>query len=198
MVQKPHQRRDWGEPSALLFALALSIALPQRYTLGGPKVMTLLAVILGLCCAASIGITLFGSRRAARTIMTVSSAILAISLILSMCRVLNLVVYHAKDIVGERLLESALMIWVSNVITFAVIYRWIGEDEFQFPRAEGVEAPRRVFLDYLFLSFTTATAFSPTDTAPLSTRARMYMMCEASVSLLTLAIAAARAVNILS
>ncbi|MGB6985140.1 MAG: hypothetical protein WBD74_04090, partial [Candidatus Aquilonibacter sp.] len=54
------------------------------------------------------------------------------------------------------------------------------------------------FLDYLFLGFSTATAFSPTDTLPLTTRARMLMMVEAAASLMTIAITAARAVNILS
>jgi hypothetical protein len=49
----------------------------------------------------------------------------------------------------------------------------------------------------LFLSFTTATAFSPTDTPPLTTRARMFMMGESAISLMTIAIAAARAVNML-
>jgi hypothetical protein len=54
------------------------------------------------------------------------------------------------------------------------------------------------FVDYLFLSFTNATAFSPTDTLPLSARAKLLMMAEAGISLLTLALVAARAVNILA
>jgi hypothetical protein len=51
--------------------------------------------------------------------------------------------------------------------------------------------------DYLFLSFSTATAFSTTEVAPFTTRAKMFMMAEATVSLMTLALVAARAVNIL-
>jgi hypothetical protein len=54
------------------------------------------------------------------------------------------------------------------------------------------------FIEYLFLSLTNATAFSPTDTLPLSQRAKLLMMIEASISLLTVALVAARAVNILS
>lgn len=53
------------------------------------------------------------------------------------------------------------------------------------------------FIDYLYLSFTNATAFSPTDTMPLTPRAKLLMMVESAVSLLTLALVAARAVNIL-
>ena len=54
------------------------------------------------------------------------------------------------------------------------------------------------FVDYLYLAFTNATALSPADTMPLSHRAKLLMMAEAVVSLLTIAIVAARAVNILT
>jgi uncharacterized membrane protein len=54
------------------------------------------------------------------------------------------------------------------------------------------------FVDYLFLSFCTSTAFSPTDTMPLTARMKLLMMLESIVSLLTLALVAARAVNILA
>jgi hypothetical protein len=54
------------------------------------------------------------------------------------------------------------------------------------------------FVDYLFLSYTNATAFSPTDTLPLTARAKLLMMIQSAISLLTIALVAARAVNILS
>ena len=53
------------------------------------------------------------------------------------------------------------------------------------------------FVDYLYLAFTNATALSPADTLPLTGRAKLLMMLEACISLLTIAIVAARAVNIL-
>jgi hypothetical protein len=56
---------------------------------------------------------------------------------------------------------------------------------------------RPSFLDYLFVAFTAATAFSPTDTMPLSHRAKLLFVLAASVSLLTIAVVAARAVNVL-
>ena len=56
---------------------------------------------------------------------------------------------------------------------------------------------RPAFADYLFVAFTNAAAFSPTDTLPLTGRAKMLMMTQAFVSLLTVAIVASRAVNIL-
>jgi hypothetical protein len=54
------------------------------------------------------------------------------------------------------------------------------------------------FIDYLFLAFTNATAFSPADTFPLTSRAKLLMMAEAAISLCTIAIVASRAVGILS
>ncbi len=56
-------------------------------------------------------------------------------------------------------------------------------------------APR--FIDYLYTSFTNATAFSPTDTMPLTPSAKLLMMVESLASLLTVALVIARAVNIL-
>ena len=55
---------------------------------------------------------------------------------------------------------------------------------------------RPLFLDYLFLAYCTATAFSPTDVLPLTRRAKMLMMLESAISLLTIVIVAARAVSV--
>ena len=52
------------------------------------------------------------------------------------------------------------------------------------------------FVDYLYVSFTNATAFSPTDTMPLSRWAKLLMLTQSAVSLITVALVVARAVNI--
>lgn len=117
---------------------------------------------------------------------------------------------------GRALLLDALNIWATNVVVFSLWY-WqldrggpsIGRDdhvgafEFIFPQMtlppDTVGADRKPgYVDYLFLSFNTSTAFSPTDTMPLTARMKLLMMLEAYVSLLTLALVAARAVNILA
>ena len=56
---------------------------------------------------------------------------------------------------------------------------------------------RPVYVDYLFLAFWTATAFSPTDALPLTPRAKLLMMAESSISLSTIIVVASRAINIL-
>ncbi|OJX82339.1 hypothetical protein [Mesorhizobium sp. 65-26] len=116
---------------------------------------------------------------------------------------------------GTTLLVDALNIWVTNVIVFALWF-WStdrggpptcglvkrAEADFLFPQMSLNDRDMRGwlpgFVDYLFLAFTNATAFSPTDTMPLTPRAKLLMMAEAMISLLTIALVAARAVNILT
>lgn len=117
---------------------------------------------------------------------------------------------------GEALLLDALNIWTTNVIVFALWFWSIDrggpasrgliaspKSDFLYPQMtlpDGAAAPSWSpgFVDYLYLSFTNATAFSPTDTMPLTPRAKLLMMAESAISLLTIALVAARAVNILA
>jgi uncharacterized membrane protein len=125
------------------------------------------------------------------------------------------------ELVGGRagenagpLLSTGAAIWLTNIIAFALWY-W------QFDRggpAARAHARRRIpdflfvqmqspevahpdwepaFVDYLYLSFTNATAFSPTDVMPLSRWAKLTMLVQSLVSLVTVALVIARAVNIL-
>ncbi|KQS71486.1 hypothetical protein ASG32_29030 [Methylobacterium sp. Leaf361] len=117
---------------------------------------------------------------------------------------------------GPTLLIDALNIWGTNVIIFALWF-WttdrggaalrghpsVRDPDFLFPQMTLGSAEAQApfvpgFVDYLFLAFTNATAFSPTDTLPLTPRAKLLMMAEALISLLTVALVAARAVNILA
>ena len=118
---------------------------------------------------------------------------------------------------GRTLLLDAVNIWVTNVVIFALWF-WnidrsgpaarglLPEDkaDFLFPQYQIVAgSPRREpwipgFIDYLFLAFTNATAFSPADTFPLTVRAKLLMMAESAISLITIALVASRAVGILS
>ena len=112
------------------------------------------------------------------------------------------------------LLFNGGAVWLTNVIVFALWY-WEADrggpaaranarheyPDFLFAQMTAPEmAPRDWeprFLDYLYLSFTNATAFSPTDTLPLSRWAKLTMMAQSAVSLVTVALVIARAVNIL-
>jgi hypothetical protein len=117
------------------------------------------------------------------------------------------------------LLRSSAVLWVSNILVFASWYWRLdaggpnardrravhGEGSFLFPQmtldASDPDSPANGwspgFIDYLFLAFNTSTAFSPTDVPVLSRWAKLLMMLQACISLATIALLAARAVNIL-
>jgi len=116
---------------------------------------------------------------------------------------------------APTLLQDAALLWVINVATFAVWYWEINgggpaqrrreghvSEDFLFPQMnlDGKSARdwSPGFLDYLFLAFNTSTAFSPTDTAFLSQRAKVLMMVQALLSLLILAVLVSRAINALA
>ncbi len=113
------------------------------------------------------------------------------------------------------LLQDAALLWVINLVTFAVWYWEIDgggpaqrsrdghtSDDFLFPQMNIEDKTARDwslgFLDYLFLAFNTSTAFSPTDTAFLSQRTKVLMMVQALLSLLVLAVLVSRAINTLA
>src|SRR6516164_7674503 len=122
---------------------------------------------------------------------------------------------HAAN--GKTLLLDATNIWATNVVILALWFwsldrggpaRGIiseAKSDFLFTQQQAGVVDREQFkdwspgfIDYLFLAFTNATAFSPADTFPLTTRAKLLMMAEAAISLCTIAIVASRAVGILS
>ena len=123
---------------------------------------------------------------------------------------------HGGKAEGHQLILSSIFVWLTNVTIFGLWFWELdrggpgartapnSEDppEFLFPQMQNPNLVpkgwRPVFFDYLYVSLTNATAFSPTDTMPLSIRAKALMAVQAVASLLTVALVAARAVNILS
>jgi hypothetical protein len=119
---------------------------------------------------------------------------------------------HAES--PSALTRSAILLWISNVLVFASWYwrldgggpnirdglRGHRADAFLFPQLQGAVPQanwRPGFVDYLFLAFTASTAFSPTDTPVLSRWAKVAMICQATVSFVTVAGLVARAVSLL-
>ena len=115
---------------------------------------------------------------------------------------------------APTLLRAAVHMWVVNVLLFALWYWQLdgggpvdrpacepGGWDFLFPQqADSVllqSGWRPLFLDYLYVSFTNASAFSPTDTMPLSRWAKMLMLAQSAISLSLAVMVVARAVNIL-
>jgi hypothetical protein len=110
-----------------------------------------------------------------------------------------------------ELLASGAVVWLGNNLSFALLY-WLIDSggpiartrqpdpvDFAFTQHMSPElAPpgwRPVFLDYLHLGFTNATAFSPTDVMPLTHRAKYVMLVQSTVALALFGLIVARAVN---
>lgn len=127
-----------------------------------------------------------------------------------------LVTTGTDELGGGQLLVTAASIWIGNVIVFGLVY-WDLDDggpyeraqprherkrpDFQFPQDEHPELAadewRPRVWDYLFVSLTSGTAFSPTDTMPLTSKAKALVAVESVVSLVLVVLVTARAVNVL-
>ena len=125
----------------------------------------------------------------------------------------DMVIVHPK-LSGLTLLTTSVWVWTTNVLIFALIYWQIdrggpsgratgrhGRADFTFPRGDpgdGVpEDWQPIFADYLALAFNTSAAFTPTDVLPLTPRAKMLMIVQGVVALVTVITVGARAINIL-
>ena len=146
------------------------------------------------------------------------SGILTLGLVLSLTLLIEALPAHKES--PESLLLSAASLWITNILVFALWYWRLdaggphqrdkrpghSEGAFLFPqmtmnqdalREAGQENWSPNFVDYLFLAFNTNTAFSPTDVPVLARWAKLLMMLQSLLSLLIIALLAARAVNIL-
>lgn len=205
----------WPALIALLAIGALYYALPSALTVGPDWLV--LALLIVLVTPAIIS-NRQGYRRMSRFFGYAASAVVTISLIASLGLLVARLPSH-KDSPAQLLREAAAL-WVCNVLVFACWYWRLDaggpyqrelrnshtDGAFLFPqmmldpelrREMGEENWSPGFVDYLFLAFNTSTAFSPTDVPVLSRWAKVLMMVQASISLATIALLAARAVNIL-
>jgi hypothetical protein len=209
VAAKPESR--WAARAAVIVAIVLYIRLPGRYTVGPMWLIPALeiAILVALFAATPLGMT-----RWARSWAILLIGILSAANFWSLILLVRMLAYHGRQVPGHELLNSSINIWVTNVIVFALWYWELdrgGPDErlraqheppdFLFPQmlTPGAAPPNWSprFLDYLYVAFTNATAFSPTDTLPLTRWAKVLMMIESLVSILAVTLVAARAVNIL-
>jgi len=210
---------------AVLVAVLLYAALPQRLTVGPAWVVPALAAVL-LVPLVALAPTKLSTGRLTRALSIALIAVLNIFNVCSIVLLINdLVNSHARNhgLSAQELLEYGGFVWITNVIVFALWFWELDGDgpfdrdqypsacatpsiDFLFPqmsvdptRVTGIQKNwRPLFLDYLYLSFTNALAVSPTDTLPLTRTAKMLMLAESLISFVTVALILARSVNILS
>lgn len=196
----------WPGAVALL-AVALAYAEESGNLTVGPRGL-LPALVTALLVPILIA-HLRGRHHAARLLALTVTAVVSGSVAAS--AVLLITTLPGRGVAAPVLLRDAALIWLTNVLVFAVWYWEVDgggparrridshhSEDFLFPQLASDNrdwSPR--FIDYLFLAFNTSTAFSPTDTAVLSHRAKLMMMAQATISLVVIAVIAARAVNVL-
>jgi len=210
---KPRSDSRWPAVAALFASAGLYYALPERLT-AGPR-WELFPIIGVLLIPATL------AKRAGRTKLN-STLGLILSGVITLAMISSLGVLIAglpqKRESPRELLQAALALWLSNVLVFASWYWRLDagglhlrekrtshtEGDFLFPQmvlpqsmSGMVQGWKPGFVDYLFLAFNTSTAFSPTDVPVLSRWAKVLMMTQSVISLGTVVILAARAVNIL-
>jgi uncharacterized membrane protein len=198
---------------AVTLIVGLQLAIPERLSFP-PKLL-----LPGLEILLFAVLTFLNPKRISRETPLVRTAGLLLVLVASLATawsaghlVYDLATGHGGTN-AMRLLVTGGEIWLTNVIVFSLWY-WefdrggpaaranarVKHPDFLFTQMTAPELVNRdwepAFVDYLYLSFTNATAFSPTDTLPLSRWAKLTMMFQSAISLVTVALVVARAVNI--
>lgn len=206
-------------------AIALYLALPQRLLVAPRYVLPALELLLLIPLIAFNPKRLTRQTRATRVLSLTLVLVIAASNLLALALLVHdLLSSDVKD--GKSLLMAALQVWLTNVIVFGLAYWELDRGgpvsrtqapraelplaDFRFAQDENGSAVEEVaagasteadwvptLVDYLYVSVTNSTAFSPTDTMPLSSRAKLLMSVESIAALLTSLLVIARAVSVL-
>jgi hypothetical protein len=209
-----HGDPNWPAQLSVAVAIALGVGMTEKVTIGPrwllPAVEAVLLVALVVVMPTRSTAHSTGRRRFGLAVVGFVSLANVASLALLVHYLVN-----GGRAGGRQLIFSGAALWATNVLLFAVWYwemdrggpvqRFLHPDalpDFQYPQMENPGlAPtgwRPGFLDYLYTSLTNATAFSPTDTMPLTQTAKIVMAVQSVSALLTVGLVVARAVNILA
>jgi hypothetical protein len=214
-VPTPPIEPRWPVVLVLLMVVGLLTVLPNRYHYFPIWVLYLFVMVI-----ITLMVMARWTRGGRRWLQVERAVILLFCLVMgganlsSLVDLIRLMVTGSKAMEGLYLLTSSIGLWVTNVLLFSLLYWQIDlggpearlhhrsrQPDWLFPQAslpeDMISDWHPTFVDYLFLSFTTATAFSPTDTLPLTPRAKLLIMAESILSLVNIAAVAARAINVL-
>ena len=206
----------WPALVALLSVGGLFAALPSSLLVGGPR--WLLLAIVAVLLVPTAASHRKGAHSANQVLGYLLNGVVTLALICSLVLLIKALPAHLET--PQQLLRSAAALWMANILVFASWYWRLdgggphereltpghSDGAFLFPQmtmdpaakiAAGEEEWSPNFIDYLFLAFNTSTAFSPTDVPVLTRWAKILMMIQSMISLLVIALLAARAVNIL-
>lgn len=215
----------WPAAIALIVALALYATLPSSFFPPLRYVVVAIGVVLLIPLFAVNPVRLHRETRLSRWVSVGQTLLLLLANQVALVQlVIELITAGKSD--GPTLLLAALQVWVTNVIVFALLYWELDRGgpvsrtqekranlpvaDFRFPQDEDHDAVSEVaarssvklnwtasFVDYLYFSASNSMAFSPTDSMPLSHRAKLLMLAESFAGFVILALVIARAVSLL-
>lgn len=206
----PITRRELGYAQlTILSAIVLQLTLTESLRFGPRYLVAGLELLLVFAVGFTGPRRHTGSAKAHRSL-----SVLLISLVslanAGQLALLTKALINGTHLPGKTLLSGALAIFLTNIIMFGLWYWELdspglsgkhknkSNENFLFPQfTNGPSTWKPNFVDYLYVSLTNGTAFSPTDTLPITHRAKSLMSVQALISLLTVVLVTARAVNIL-
>jgi|SRR6516162_7777020 hypothetical protein len=204
----------WPIVLAIIVAFALSL-LPGRVRAFPPWMVLLLT---GVLIAPMAGLWLSSAKQRwlqIEGIITMLFVVLGVvGMVFDLKDLFVKMVTPPNGITGIQLLNSSISLWASNLLVFSVAYWRVdrggsvaranqkpGAPDWLFPREgaddESLPPWRPTFVDYLFLAFCTAAAFTPAEAMPMTTRAKLLMMAEGFIALITVLAIASRAIGLL-
>ena len=219
MNEQPQATRfepRWPAAVTILAVVALHVMTPGRIRLLPMWIVCAIGLAV-LIPMVAVGLTAANARwlRVERTVTLTFLAVVAVANTASLVNLIDVLLNRSAGLSGQSLLASSAAVWVTNVLLFSMLY-WQADrggpdaradkadtgQDWLFPQesapAETVPSGwRPTFIDYLYLGFSTATAFSTTDVIPLTSRAKSLMMLESALSLTSTVVVASRAINIL-
>jgi hypothetical protein len=205
----------WPPVITVLFFIALNVAvrvwLPQEGVLRVPWLAPAIEGVLVIVLLTSDPSSPEERRRLRHLALVLVGLLVLASLWATALLIDDLIEGKGNTNRPADLLASGGLVWLGNNLTFALLY-WLMDGggpiarsrrtvpvDFAFTQHMSPElaAPgwRPVFLDYLHLGFTNATAFSPTDVMPLTHRAKFAMLVQSTIALALFGLVVARAVN---
>jgi uncharacterized membrane protein len=222
-IQRHHTESRWPATIATLAAVGLYAALPDGFLVGPRFVIPGLELLMLAAVIAVNPLRMTRQNRRSRALTLALTALILVTNLIALVALLRTLVSSGTH-PGGALLLAALQVWLTNVIVFALAYWELDRDgpvtrrleprhqlplaDFRFPQDENrdtvIEVSRGAsersgwlptYIDYLYVSLTNSSAFSPTDTMPLTTRTKIMMGFQSTMALITSVVVIAKGVG---
>jgi hypothetical protein len=214
-LRRTEAEQRWPAAVAIAIAIVIHLVLPADLASRPRWLLPGLESALLICIVAVNPLRITRETRILRPLSIGLAALLTVATAWSVLLLVRALFDRARaDLPPSDLLLWGAAIWLTNIIVFALWF-WEADrggpaaradadtphPDFLFPQMQAPELAHRDwepgFVDYFYLAFTNATAFSPTDTLPMSAWAKMLMAAESMISLVTVLLVVARAVNVI-